>query len=99
MTLRIILFFALYFFTRNLYANEVNLSSVCKWENKSTIPCVEIVGSLSNSSAFSKSGINKTIITKKQIVEIGAVDLIDVLNIIPDINITQSGPKGQRHLF
>ena len=28
--------------------------------------------------------------------ESGAVDLIDVLDIIPDINITQSGPKGQQ---
>ena len=49
-----------------------------------------------NSSDFSKSGISKTIISKKQIEESGAVDLIDVLKSLPDINITQSGPTGQQ---
>ena len=52
------------------------ISAACKWENKSQIPCIEINSLLSNSSDFSKSGINKTIITKKQIEESGAVDLM-----------------------
>ena len=52
--------------------------------------------SIPNSSKFSQSGINKIVINKKQIEEIKAVDLIDVLKTIPDINITQSGPKGQQ---
>ena len=57
---------------------------------------MEIIGNISNKSEFSEShGINKIIINKK-IVEIGAVDLIDVLKTIPDINVTQSGPKGQQ---
>ena len=68
----------------------------CKWENKNKIPCVEIISLVPNSSNFSTSGINKTIISKKQIEESGAVDLIDVLKSLPDINITQSGPKGQQ---
>ena len=42
-----------------------------------------------------KKGTNKIVITKKQINESGAIDLIDVLKSVPDINITQSGPKGQ----
>ena len=97
MILRLILFVFFYLLIKNVYANDAsNNGYICKWENQNNIPCVEIISSLSNSSAFSKSGINKTIITKKQIVENGAVDLIDVLNIIPDINITQSGPKGQQ---
>lgn len=75
-------------------SNHNNFS--CKWANKNKIPCVEIVSQIPNSSNFSKKGINKTIITKKQIEESGAVDLIDVLNTLPDINITQSGPKGQQ---
>ena len=78
------------------FAYERNGNSLCKWENRSKIPCIEITSLLSNSSDFSKSGINKTIITKKQIDESGAVDLIDVLKSLPDINITQSGPKGQQ---
>ena len=43
------------------------------------------------------SGVNfKYGSNKKKIVETGAVDLIDVLKTIPDINVTQSGPKGQQ---
>jgi vitamin B12 transporter len=91
--LSLLLFFIL---IKNVYANEISNKYLCKWENKSKIPCLEIVTSLSNSSEFSGSGVNKTIITKKQIVQSGAVDLIDVLKTIPDINITQSGPKGQQ---
>ncbi len=71
-------------------------SANCKWDNRSNIPCIEILKSIPNSSNLSISGINKITITKKQIDEIGAVDIIDVLNTIPDINITQSGPKGQQ---
>ncbi len=78
------------------YANENDNIFACKWENKTKIPCVEIISHLPNSSSFSKSGIYKTIITRKQIEESGAVDLIDVLKSSPDINITQSGPKGQQ---
>ena len=68
----------------------------CTWENRSDTPCLEIKGNISNSSKFSKSDINRIVITKKQIEDIGAVDIIDVLNSLPDINITQSGPKGQQ---
>ena len=60
------------------------------------MPCLEISSLISNSSDFSKSGINKIIITKKEIEDSGAIDLIDILKSIPDINITQSGPKGQQ---
>ena len=76
----------------NLYAEKFEN---CKWDNMNEISCVEIIGHISNNSQYSRSGINKIIINKKQIEEIGAVDLIDVLKTIPDINITQSGPKGQ----
>ena len=77
-------------------ANENVSNYTCKWDNKNEIPCIEIISLVPNSSSFSKSGINKTTITKKQILESGAVDLIDVLQSLPDINITQSGPKGQQ---
>ena len=71
--------------------NESTNNLNCKWDNRSSIPCLEISGNLSNSSKFSKAGINKILISKKQIDEIGAIDLIDVLKTVPDINITQSG--------
>ena len=51
---------------------------------------------LPNSSNFSRSGVNKIVFSKKQIEEIGSVDLVDVLKSVPDINIFQSGPKGQQ---
>ncbi len=96
MILRLSLIFFFYILTINVNANETGNKYFCKWDNKNKIPCVEIVSTLSNSSAFSKSGTNKTIITKKQIIESGAIDLIDVLKTVPDVYITQSGPKGQQ---
>ena len=95
--LRLIAFIILnLFFLNSSFGKEIDKKNSCSWDNRSKIPCVEIKGHLSNSSKFSRSGINKKIITKKQIVESGAVDLIDVLKSLPDINITQSGPKGQQ---
>ena len=95
--LRLILFIILnliFLNTGNTNENVNNYS--CQWDNKNKIPCVEIISLAPNSSSFSKSGINKTTITKKQIIESGAVDLIDILKSLPDFNITQSGPKGQQ---
>ena len=89
------LFFNL-IFSNLVFAENKNSNYSCRWDNKNKIPCIEIISLTPNSSKFSKSGINKTIITKKQIEESGAVDLIDVLKSVPDINITQSGPKGQQ---
>ena len=68
----------------------------CKWDNKNNTPCIEIISDISNSSEFAKRGVNKVVISKKQIDEMGAIDLIDVLAQVPDINLTQSGPKGQQ---
>ena len=51
---------------------------------------------ISNTSKFTSKSINKIVISKKQIDQINAVDLIDVLKTIPNLNITQSGPKGQQ---
>ena len=68
----------------------------CKWENKKNSPCIEIVSNISNSSKFSQPTLNKIIVTRKTIEESGAVDLIDILKSISDVNITQSGPKGQQ---
>ena len=98
---RLIIYFILNLFFLNFslsftFAFAKNDISSCKRENGSQIPCIEITSLLPNSSEFSKSGINKTIITKKQIEDSGAVDLIDVLKSLPDVNITQSGPKGQQ---
>ena len=80
-------------FINNSYGDDQDNS--CAWDNKNEISCLEIRSHISNESEFSRSGINKIVISKK-IEEIGAVDLIDVLRTIPGTNITQSGPKGQQ---
>ncbi len=93
---RLVLFFFIFLVNSTVLFASEDKNFSCKWENKNKIPCVEIISLVPNSSNFSTSGINKTIISKKQIEESGAVDLIDVLESLPDINITQSGPKGQQ---
>ncbi len=90
--LSIIYYLVLTFFSYSKDLDEIK----CVWDNKNNIPCLEIVGQISNSSQFSKKGINKIVISRKQIQESGASDLIDILKSYPDINITQSGPKGQQ---
>tara|TARA_B100000427_G_scaffold322269_1_gene324030 strand:- start:1699 stop:3570 length:1872 start_codon:yes stop_codon:yes gene_type:complete len=77
----------------NLYSET---SQDCTWDNKDGIPCVLIKTTISNTSEFSKSGINKTVISRKEIQESGAIDLPDLLENIPNINVTQSGPRGQQ---
>ena len=67
----------------------------CKWDNKKGIPCVT-VSKTPNTSIFSKEGINKTIITKQEIINSGAVDTNDVLKLIPGLDVFQSGQKGQQ---
>ena len=77
---RLILFFLISLINSTILSASEDKNFSCKWENKNKIPCVEIISLVPNSSDFSKSGISKTIISKKQIEESGAVDLIDVLN-------------------
>ena len=92
---RLILFYLLFFLFTN-YKNTSHSNDECELKNSREIECIEIIGKISNSSYFSDFGINKTIITKKQIEQSGAVDLIDILEFSPEIQITQSGPKGQQ---
>lgn len=82
--------------TANFSSAEILKKNSCVWDNKYEISCVEIKANTYNSSEFSNTGINKIVITKKQIDDSGAVDLIDIFKTLPDINITQSGPKGQQ---
>ena len=94
---KLIIFFILNVVYLNIsFAEETFKKISCSWENKKNIPCLEIEKNISNSSEFTKSIINKTVISRKTIEESGAIDLIDILKSIPDINITQSGPKGQQ---
>ena len=88
----LLIIFSFFFVFEKSYSENQNCNFLIQ---KKETPCIEITKT-ANTSFFSKNNINKIIVSKKEIEESGAVDLIDVLNSIPDINITQSGPKGQQ---
>jgi len=67
----------------------------CEWNNQKGLPCITI-GKTPNSSIFSQEGINKTVISKKDILNSGALDTKDVLKLIPGIDVFQSGQLGQQ---
>lgn len=92
MPLWLIVFF-LILFNYSVYADQ---NKNCNWENKSSTPCITIAKDINNTSRFTSHSVKKKIITKDQIDKIGAIDIIDVINSLPSINITQSGPKGQQ---
>ena len=75
----------------NSYAQ--NLKN-CEWNNKEGIPCV-VIGKTPNTSEYSEVGVNKVVITKEEINNLGAVDVNDVLKNIYGLDVFQSGPKGQ----
>ena len=67
----------------------------CEWDNRVGVPCITVKGT-PNTSVYSSQGVNKQIINKQDIINSGAVDLKDVLKIIPGVDIFQSGPIGQQ---
>ena len=79
------------------FLNFFNASALenCKWDNKEGIPCVT-VKKTPNSSIFNQQGINKTVITKQDIINSGAIDTNDVLKLIPGLDVFQSGQMGQQ---
>ncbi len=89
MLLKIFIFLIL--LISNSYAQ--NLKN-CEWNNKEGIPCVEIRNT-PNASKYSEAGVNKLVITKEEINNLGAVDVNDVLKYVSGLNVFQSGPKGQ----
>ena len=66
----------------------------CEFKNDSGNPCL-IITKTPNSSAYSKHGVNKIIITKEDINKSGAIDSNDVLNLVFGLDVFQSGLKGQ----
>lgn len=88
-----IIIFVIFKFT--LTSAKPNLNK-CDWDNHNDKTCLIIKKNISNSSKFSSKSINRIVISKKEINEINAIDLIDVLKTVPNLNITQSGPKGQQ---
>ena len=90
MFLRLFLTLFLLSSTFNAYALEN-----CKWNNNKGTPCIT-VSKTPNSSIFNEEGINKITITKQDIVNSGAVDTLDILKLIPGLDVFQSGSMGQQ---
>ena len=67
----------------------------CNWKNKKGVPCIT-VSKTPNTSSFNEQGINKIVITKQDILKSGAIDINDILKLIPGLDIFQSGQMGQQ---
>ena len=80
----------------SVFAQTNEDSLKCSRDNENKIPCLKIGTYIPNNSEYSQYGIDKIVISKREIIDSGAIDLIDVLRLVPDVNITQSGPKGQQ---
>ena len=87
-------FYFILFIFENLQSSLAQ-SKECEWDNKKG-PCLIINSSLPNSSKFTYDSIKKKIISKNDIENLNAKDLVDVLETIPEISITRSGPAGQQ---
>ena len=86
-------FFLIIFIIILSTAKAENLKN-CEWKNNEGKPCLTIKKT-PNSSIYSEIGINKQIITKQDIIDSGAIDSNDILNLISGLDVFQSGPKGQ----
>ena len=86
--------FILFFLILENHSLSKTKKKTCKWNNNSNA-CLEISKNLYNISKFTNSAIRRNIITREDIENSGSIDLVDVLKNIPNINITQSGSKGQ----
>ncbi len=90
------IFILIFIFLKFSISGANPLLNKCDWDNRDGKKCINIKKSTSNTSKFTSKSINKIVISKKQINQMNAVDLIDVLKTVPNLNITQSGPKGQQ---
>ena len=86
-------FILLIFILISLNAKADSLKN-CEWKNNEGKPCLTI-SKTPNSSIYSEIGINKQIITKQDIIDSGAIDSNDILNLVSGLDVFQSGPKGQ----
>jgi len=82
--------------TEKIVEKNIHKESRCDWDNRNGTPCVKIIKPVPNTSVFSKIGLKSYVITSKEIKESGATDINEILEAIPGINVTQSGPKGQQ---
>ena len=80
----------------SISTNMLLATTPCEWDNRGGVSCVKIVKPIPNSSNFSKFGLKSYTITSKEIKEYGVTDINEIMEMIPGMNVTQSGPKGQQ---
>ena len=86
---------AILFFWISSANAEVIRSEDCGWTSNK-IPCLIIGKPIPNASLISAENINKFTITKENIELSGSRDIVDVLKMVPGLDIVQSGPRGQQ---
>ena len=79
------------FFIEITYADEEK----CMWDNRDK-PCLIINKKIPNTSKLNSQNINRIVISKNEIDNIGASDVVGVLETIPELGITRSGGMGQQ---
>ncbi len=80
----------------SFWTNALLAVEPCEWDNKNGLSCVKIIKPIPNTSKFSKFGLKSYIVTSKEIKEHGITDINEIMEIIPGVNVTQSGSKGQQ---
>ena len=91
MKIIIILYYVFFLFT---FLKSEELPQ-CEWNNSTGKPCLTIF-SAPNTSSISETGLAKTVITKKQIIESGYEDVRSVLEGIVGLDVYSDGPRGQK---
>ena len=79
----------------SILVSNVSALENCKWNNSKGTPCTTITKT-PNTSNYNSNGINKTIFTKRQIVESGATTAVDLLKKVSGLDYYQTGQKGQQ---
>ena len=91
--LRIIFIIYLVLFTfKETYSKETQKCEY--WGKKTEIPCI-VIKKTPNTSSFSEQGVNKITISKSQIEQSGAIDVVDILSSIDGLDLKQNGQRGQ----
>lgn len=97
--IKILYFFIFFNFTYFVYSNESKNSDLnnsnCFNKFKKSIPCLIINKSISNSSILADQGQNYYTINSSVFENYGLDDINQLLEMIPGISVTQSGPRGQ----
>lgn len=97
---KLLYFLFIFNFTHYLYSEEYKYSNFknadCLYASKKNTPCLIINKSIANNSDLTDHGLNYYVISSQQFEKYGLSDVNELLEMIPGISLTQTGPKGQQ---